>query len=387
MPNHSGKSTNDVQPMSLPRRFDMVMGRVGRAALLITFVAGLIWATASGEDYPLVVVFPLVAILVTRLAGGWLGGFVGYIAKYALGWLLGWIAVSLLLFFTRLGELPKDFWEGASAASLPETLYSNNTWAFSLVVGFLCVTACEIGLALLAVVTLCVRRALRISPASLEPSDRGRWYQLSLKTVLLLLLTFSVGMGWFATRVNRARANRNSVGRVKDVVAAIEKLGGHVASSRDDEREPTWLEELFDDPGNPDDPTVVIEVRWVSLDNLDALELVGELDDLKLLQIRKANLTDAHLQQIGEMTGLESLQLEDVHVEHLSALSSIQRLELWNVHMESSGPKHIPGLKNLTELTLGETTGFFEHVGDMPSLRSIKLYHSGVDTTLGVVRK
>ena len=390
MPNHAGKSTNDARPMSLLRRFDTVMGRVGRISLLISFVAGLIWATASGEDYPLVLVLPLVTILAGRLVGAWLGGFVGQVVKYATGFMLAWLLVTALLFYTRLDELPKILRNGESAGALLRPLravYLTDTWSLSLLVGFIGATACEFGLALLAVVTLCVRRALRISLPSLPPSNRRRWYQISLKTALLLALTFTVGMGWFATRSNRARTNRDRVANVDDTVAAIEKLGGRVDSSRVDARDSTWLEQLFDDPGNPDDPTVAIKGHAVWLTNLDALELASELSDLQLLQIEKSNLTDKHLQQIGGMTGLKWLELSDLQVEHLGALSSIQKLELSNIRIEGPGPEHLPGLKKLTELTLGETTGFFEHAGDLPSLRAITLNLSGVDTTLKHLRR
>ena len=383
MPDPSAKPAKKTNTMSLPRQFDVVSDRVGWAALFVSFVGGLIWATASGKDYPLIAIFPLITIFATRLVGRRLGAFVGHVAKHLLGLLTAWLVVSLLLSYTRLHDLPADFKDGRSDNPLLSALgviYATETW---IIIGIIAAAACELLLALFAALALCLRRAMRIAPIEIECRERSRWYQLSLRTILLLLLTLTVGTGWFATRVKRAQANRDRVGRVVEAVAAIEKLGGRVYFSRhDDERKPTWLEELFDDTGNPDNPIVEVTVRSVRIKNVDALDLISELDNLKLLEISEVNLSDANLRKVGEMKGLELLSLRLLQVEHLGALGSIQSLDLSKVHVEGSDPDDLPGLKSLTELTLGETSGFFEHVGELPSLRKIKLLHNGVDATL-----
>ena len=383
MPDPSAKPAKKTNTMSLPRQFDVVSDRVGWVALFVSFVGGLIWATASGKDYPLIAIFPLVTIFATRLVGRRLGAFVGHVAKHLLGLFTAWLVVSLLLSYTRLHDLPAGFQDGRSDHPLLSALgviYATETW---ILIGIIAAAACELLLALFAALALCLRRAMRIAPVGIECRERSRWYQLSLRTILLLLLTLTVGTGWFATRVKRAQANRDRVGRVVEAVAAIEKLGGRVYFSRhDDERKPTWLEELFDDTGNSDDPIVEVTVSAVRIKNVDALDLISELDNLKLLEISEVNLSDANLRKVGEMKGLELLSLRLLQVEHLGALGSIQSLDLSKVHVEGSDPDDLPGLKSLTELTLGETSGFFEHVGELPSLRKIKLLHKGVDTTL-----
>jgi hypothetical protein len=50
---------------------------------------------------------------------------------------------------------------------------------------------------------------------------KRRWYQFSLRALLVLVLLVSVGMSWFAAKLEKAR-------RQKEAVQAIGKLGGFV---------------------------------------------------------------------------------------------------------------------------------------------------------------
>ena len=50
---------------------------------------------------------------------------------------------------------------------------------------------------------------------------RRRWLQFSLRTMLVLMLVLGVAFGWFAYKVEQARAQR-------EAVEAIEKLGGYM---------------------------------------------------------------------------------------------------------------------------------------------------------------
>ena len=56
---------------------------------------------------------------------------------------------------------------------------------------------------------------------TLNPQPRRRWFQYSLRTLLLFMLLVSIGMSWVAVRIQRAR-------RQREAVEAIQKLGGLV---------------------------------------------------------------------------------------------------------------------------------------------------------------
>jgi len=52
-----------------------------------------------------------------------------------------------------------------------------------------------------------------------ETKRKRRWFQCSLRTLLVLMLVFACGFGWLAYQIKRAREQWQAV-------AAIEKLGG-----------------------------------------------------------------------------------------------------------------------------------------------------------------
>jgi len=89
---------------------------------------------------------------------------------------------------------------------------------------------------------------------SAEPlQPKRRWCRFSLRTLLLVMLVFSVTVGWIGSRMKQAQENRDRVAAVEDAVAAIEKLGGRVTSEYKELRSQTWLEKQFDDPGDAGD--------------------------------------------------------------------------------------------------------------------------------------
>ena len=79
------------------------------------------------------------------------------------------------------------------------------------------------------------------------PKPKRRWYQFSLRRLLIAVLVLGVFLGWITSRLQRARKNREAVAAVEKVVTAITESGGMVVRRRG-RRSPAWLEDLFDDP-------------------------------------------------------------------------------------------------------------------------------------------
>jgi hypothetical protein len=77
---------------------------------------------------------------------------------------------------------------------------------------------------------------------STTPKPRRRWYQHSLRTLMVLMLVLGSGFGWLGMELKRAREQRKEV-------EAIEEMGGQVA----DEPAPSgilrtavaWLSQLL----------------------------------------------------------------------------------------------------------------------------------------------
>ena len=60
------------------------------------------------------------------------------------------------------------------------------------------------------------------SPKAEPPKRKRRWYQFSLRTLLIFTVVCAIGSAWVARRMDRKRRDR-------EAVAVILKLGGSVS--------------------------------------------------------------------------------------------------------------------------------------------------------------
>ncbi|MCY2990028.1 MAG: hypothetical protein NTY19_19465 [Planctomycetota bacterium] len=92
------------------------------------------------------------------------------------------------------------------------------------------------------------------APTTISKPQR-RWFQFSLRTMLIVMLLAGSGMGWFAHRLKQAS-------RQREAVAAIQKLGGAVAYDCELRGEgapgPVWLRQRLGDD-------FFTNVTWVNL--------------------------------------------------------------------------------------------------------------------------
>ena len=129
---------------------------------------------------------------------------------------------------------------------------------------------------------------------------RRRWFQFSLRTLLVLVAVVAV---WLALLVNAARKQR-------EAVAAIEALGGRI---------------VYEHGSNlPPGP------KWLR-------ELIGEEYFFRIIAV-----------------GLSSTQITDSGLEHLEGLTSLQTLVLDDTQITDAGLEHVKGLTSLQTLVLKE---------------------------------
>ena len=188
-----------------------------------------------------------------------------------------------------------------------------------------------------------------MSTATQPPKHKRRWYQFSLKTLLVvmflyavllfvgllphaLLLLFIYAVGWIRYRQQQARENREreaadvrsahkAIEEVAEEVAAFEKLGGFVMPMYEVLRPQTWLEEQFDDPGDADDPVgdwvtgASAGGGWTGAASIDTgLEHLKALTELQSLNLDGTNVTDAGLEHLTGLTELYVLSLRNTNV-------------------------------------------------------------------------
>lgn len=123
------------------------------------------------------------------------------------------------------------------------------------------------------------------------PKPRRRWFQFSLRTMLVLMLAFGCGFGWLGMKVKQAREQR-------EAVKAIEKLGGRVGSSGDMIRTPVaWVGTLLGE----DLPVNVtgVDFRKPQVQVTDAgLAHLRGLTKLQSLGLSRAQVTDAGVNEL-----------------------------------------------------------------------------------------
>ncbi|MCH8921945.1 MAG: hypothetical protein IIA67_02215 [Planctomycetes bacterium] len=228
-----------------------------------------------------------------------------------------------------------------------------------------------------------------------NPKPKRRWYQFSLRTLLIAMTVATVAFGgWVQLRRQRAQANRDRVAAVEEAVAVFEKMGGTVLfgggqiwpkpkPEYEERRPPTWLEKQFDDPGDADDPVRTLNVTVVNLYETkvtDAdLKYLKELTYLVELNLSDTNVTDAGMKPISQLNRLEDVdfygtKITDAGLQHLSGLERLRHLNLGNTNVTDAGLEHLADLRKLEWINLHNTQvgdAGLEHLTGLANLQSL----------------
>jgi len=171
-----------------------------------------------------------------------------------------------------------------------------------------------------------------------------RWYQFSMRTLLVVMLVFCVTVGWVGSRIYHAQRNSERVDAAvwaselanEKAVAQINMIGGSVDYFFKDGNTQSWLQKGFDDPG--DDVSICQHVRFGGGSTSDAdLAVLKRLSDVQSIEVSDTNITDAGL-------------------EHLKGLTNLVYLNIENTHITDNGLEQLKGLTNLEYLLLGDKT-------------------------------
>jgi hypothetical protein len=172
-------------------------------------------------------------------------------------------------------------------------------------------------------------------------SRRRRWFHLSVRQLLLLILLIGCGFGWVAKVIRTGQAQRRSV-------AAIYRAGGWVVydTERAESQNPSswkarWPKWLVDRLG-VDYVDNVVFVNLHDRGNDGILACVAQLEQLKQLHRPGFAVTDAGLAHLAALNNLQLLSLEDTQVTdaglaHLMALSRLKWLKLSRSKVTAAG--------------------------------------------------
>jgi hypothetical protein len=157
---------------------------------------------------------------------------------------------------------------------------------------------------------------------------------------LVFVLLVSIGVSWFAVKMEKAR-------RQKEAVEAIEKAGlevwyEHEWGSRQPDA-PQWLRELLGDDFFVDVVTVLPSNPGFGDDGATHFE---GLTNLRALSLHRTQITDAGLKHLEGLTNLAFLfladtQITDAGLEHLEGLGNLEELSLEDTQVTPEGVKKL----------------------------------------------
>jgi Leucine rich repeat len=214
---------------------------------------------------------------------------------------------------------------------------------------------------------------------------------ISLRTLMVLIALVACWLGW---ETNRARTQEQAITIITraggafdydDVVDGEGEVLDHRARPAwqlslmwmlgpDYLRRPRWLRgpvrwRIRGEQSRPQaieqiwkaisDLPDIVRVQLESADNEDVMRL-RKLTGVKILWIRFRNLSDASKAQLGEMQQLRSLDIgntdfDDAGLVHVGRLTRLRELRLSRTLITDAGLAHLRGLHNLETLYLDRT--------------------------------
>ena len=187
---------------------------------------------------------------------------------------------------------------------------------------------------------------------------RRRWYQFSLRTLMLFVFVCAIPSAWVGWDLEATRREQVAVAKIKELWGTVqyhETIG------------PDWLARHFRKVneidqvrtlfgGQPPPPPITnddlkdlrkltrIEGLWLDYMRINdtGLEYLKELKNLKCLDLSGTQITDAGLIHLKRLTNLERLylqgtQITDAGLVHLEGLTNLERLGVQDTQVTDAG--------------------------------------------------
>ena len=214
-------------------------------------------------------------------------------------------------------------------------------------------------------------------PKADPPKRKRRWFQFSLRSLLIFTLICAVGCAWVVRRMERKRKEREAVETL------VERGGRATYDYQDDGADPPgtdWLRELLGENFFSEVVDVNLCGNWHVTDaGLARLEALTELQTLNLVV---TSVTDAGLVHVKALTNLKRLILGNTHVTdaglvHVKGLTKLKELSLDNTEVTDAGLVNLRGLSHLQRLDLGGTQVTDAGLAHLKGLTELQILNLG----------
>ncbi|MCE9553909.1 MAG: leucine-rich repeat domain-containing protein [Planctomycetes bacterium] len=150
-----------------------------------------------------------------------------------------------------------------------------------------------------------------------KPKSKRRWFQFSLRTLIVFMLVTSVGLGFLGMKLNNERRRRQ-------MIAEIEQMGGRVNIDFSTGDLHIWLPQAARDLSF----RIKYPIKYLYFDNTKVSDLspLAGMTNLQELGLDQTQVSD--LTPLAELKTLKVLVLRNTPVSDVSPLSNLTNLEL-----------------------------------------------------------
>ena len=211
-----------------------------------------------------------------------------------------------------------------------------------------------------------------------DPKPIRRWFQFSLRTLLIFVTLCAIPCSWLAVKIRQARRERETAEAIKELVGA----GGGVEWSKPSV--PAWLRSLVGEDVFVHIHKVFLSGPQVTDVQLDYLNGLSQLEDLS---IWGTQITDTGLEHLHRLSQLRHLEIVYFHSQdskitnaglgRLGGLNQLQELRLINSQATDAGLENLKGLSQLTDLNISGiqiTDGQLPHLSGLTQVRELTLF-------------
>ncbi len=220
---------------------------------------------------------------------------------------------------------------------------------------------------------------------------KRRWYQYSLRSLLLLVTICAILCSWLAVKINQGK-------RQKAAVEALRAKGFFISYDYEVDRNgiylpnavlnvPQWLRSWLGD----DCFATVVGVHaplassfggygylnFLCSATEDDLRSMAELSHVKFLELQGAQIGDSALKRIQNLSELEQLglcstKITDAGLVELKAFPNLGKLDLGDTEVTDGGMADLMCLGRLEELELSQTQVTDQGLAMLQELKTLK---------------
>jgi len=244
-----------------------------------------------------------------------------------------------------------------------------------------------------------------------RPKRKRRWFQFSLRSLLIFTTAVAIACCWVERRLERKRKERAAVKRIEALSGCAsydyENAPAKAGTAAREPFGPAFLRRLLGDDffgevtrigflGGINDEQLQNVVLFAQLEELylntsevtdSGLASLKPLSDLRVLFLGQTKITNEGLSNLASFTQLQRLeliddfQITDAGIANLKSLSQLRILNLQGIQINDAGLVHLGGMARLEELDLSRT-----HISDagiaslkrLKQLRSLYFYNSKI---------